>query len=128
MVAVKPKLPLKAKNNKNKAASKIEKLNKKTKPQKLQASPLPVQKTKAVKTVAAEVKKEAAPATLKKKVKYVMPSQSVTEDVANSCLSALLDVVVKHDKQKNVLFDDEKPIFAEIHCIKIQNTRGNIKL
>lgn len=130
MVAVKPKLPLKAKNNKNKKATKVEKLNKKTKPQKPQVNPPPVQNIKAMKQVPAELKKEDIPAAAapKKKVKYVMPTQSITENIVNSCLSALLDVVVTHDKQKNAIFDDEKPIFAEIHCIKIQNTRGNIKL
>ncbi|KAJ8728110.1 hypothetical protein PYW08_016495 [Mythimna loreyi] len=128
MVSVKPKLPLKAKKNKNIKSTKVEKLNKKSKPQKPQVKSPPVQKTKTVKQVTEEVKKEAAPAAPKKKVKYVMPSQSVTQDLVQSCLSALLDVVVNHDKQKNAIFDDEKPIFAEIHCIKIQNTRGNIKL
>lgn len=124
MVAVKPKLPLKAKNKKS---AKVEKLNKKkAKPQKLQVKSPPAQKTKAVKQVPEEITKEAAPK--KKKVKYVMPSQSVTKNLVNSCLSALLDVIVPHDNRKNAIFADEKPIFVEIHCIKIQNTRGNIKL
>ncbi|KAJ8730139.1 hypothetical protein PYW07_017177 [Mythimna separata] len=132
MVSVKPKLPLKAKTNKNKKSAKVEKLNKKTKPLKPQVKPPPVQKTKnekkVVKQVTQEVKKEVVPAAPKKKVKYVMPSHSVSHGLVQSCLSALLDVVVNHDKQKNAIFDDEKPIFAEIHCIKIQNTRGNIKI
>ena len=125
MVAIKPKVPLKAKNNKNKKPAKVEKLNKKTKPQKLQVKPPPAQKAKIVKQIAEEIKTETIP---KKNVKYVFPSTSVTENLVQSCLSALLNVLVTHDKQKNAIFDDEKPIFAEIHCIKIQNTSGNIKL
>lgn len=125
MAATKPKVPLKAKKNKNKKVAKVEKLDKRTKPQNLQVKPPPAKKTKIVKQITEEIKKEAAP---KKKVKYVLPSESVTENLIQSSLSALLNVLVAHDKQKNAIFDDEKPIFAEIHCIKIQNTNGNVKL
>lgn len=127
MVSVKQKVPLKKKNNKDKISAKVKKTNKNIKPNKPPHTDIKpqVKNTKKVKQIIEEVKKEATP---KKKVKYIMPSQGITEDLVNSCLSALLDVVVVHDKQKNAIFDDEKPIFAEIHCIKIQNTRGNVRL
>ncbi|CAH0701245.1 unnamed protein product [Spodoptera exigua] len=126
MVSVKPKVPIKAKNKENKKPVKIEKQNKKVKPQnpKPKVTPPSPKETKIVKQVKEEIKKEDA---LKKKAKYVMPSASITDDIVNSCLSALLDVIVPNDRQKNKIFEDEKPIFAEIHCIKIQNTRGNVR-
>ncbi|XP_022830813.1 ribosomal L1 domain-containing protein 1-like [Spodoptera litura] len=126
MVSVKPKVPLKAKNKKDKKPVKIEKQNKKAKPQKPQPklTPPSPKETKIVKQVKEEIKKEDVQ---KKKTKYVMPSASITDDLVNSCLSALLDVIVPNDRQKNKIFEDEKPIFAEIHCMKIQNTKGNIR-
>ncbi|KAF9424025.1 hypothetical protein HW555_000734 [Spodoptera exigua] len=126
MVSVKPKVPIKAKNKENKKPVKIEKQNKKVKPQnpKPKVTPPSPKETKIVKQVKEEIKKEDA---LKKIAKYVMPSASITDDIVNSCLSALLDVIVPNDRQKNKIFEDEKPIFAEIHCIKIQNTRGNVR-
>lgn len=127
MVSVKPKVPLKAKNKKDNKPVKIEKQNKKAKPQKPKPklTPPSPKETKIVKQVKEEIKKEDAS---KKKAKYVMPTASITDDLVNSCLTALLDVIVPNDRQKNKIFEDEKPIFAEIHCMKIQNTKGNVRL
>lgn len=61
------------------------------------------------------------------KCTYVMPSIYITENVVDSSISALQQLAAHH-KKTNALFDDEQLIFAEIRCIKIQNTRGNIKL
>lgn len=111
--------------------SKIEKINKKVKAKKLSVSNVPTKlETVSIKpekqaVIVEEVKKEASP---KKTGKYVMPTQSITADVVDNCLNALLNVIVNHDKKKSAIFDDEKPIFAEIRCIKIQNTRGNVRL
>lgn len=126
MVSVKPKVPLKAKNKKDNKPVKIEKQNKKAKPQKPKPklTPPSPKETKIVKQVKEEIKKEDAS---KKKAKYVMPTASITDDLVNSCLTALLDVIVPNDRQKNKIFEDEKPIFAEIHCMKIQNTKGNVR-
>nr|XP_021189928.2 ribosomal L1 domain-containing protein 1 [Helicoverpa armigera] len=152
MVAIKAKTPLMTENNnkKNKKSAKVEK-RKKTKPQKAVVTPAPVIKIKTEKKIPDPSKKEPAPKkpvvktekkekekkvpveikkefSPKKKVKYVMPSENITDDIVNNCLNALLNFIVPLDKQKNAIFDDEKPIFAEIHCIKIQNTRGNVRL
>lgn len=126
MVSVKPKVPLKAKNKKDNKPVKIEKQNKKAKPQKPKPklTPPSPKETKIVKQVKEEIKKEDAS---KKKAKYVMPTASITDDLVNSCLTALLDVIVPNDRQKNKIFEDEKPIFAEIHSMKIQNTKGNVR-
>lgn len=64
---------------------------------------------------------------VKKKVKYVMPSKSITENLVTSSLNALQELAI-HYKKKNTIFEDETPIFAEINCIKIQNSKGAIKL
>lgn len=112
------------------------KINKKVKAKKLKDNKLttiqktviikPEKQTPALDEKKKEVsKKEASP---KKSVKYVMPTESITGDIVDNCLNALLNVIVKHDKKKAAIFDDEKRIFAEIRCIKIQNTRGNVRL
>ncbi|KAL4712288.1 hypothetical protein ACJJTC_004050 [Scirpophaga incertulas] len=62
----------------------------------------------------------------KKKSKLVMPSKYVTENIVLSCLNRL-DQVAASSKKKNLIFEDEQPIFLEIHCIKIQTTRGNFR-
>ncbi|CAK1596102.1 unnamed protein product [Parnassius mnemosyne] len=59
-------------------------------------------------------------------VKYVMPSTSITENLVDSCLDALQKLAAHHSK-KNAIFGFETSIFAEIRCMKIPNTRGNIK-
>lgn len=63
----------------------------------------------------------------KKRTKYVMPSKYITETIISSCLDALQQLAIQY-KNKNAIFEDETAIFAELHCMKIQNTRGNIKL
>lgn len=63
---------------------------------------------------------------IKKKKKYIMPTKSVTNDVVNSCLTAILQLSILH-KKKNTILDDESPIFCEISCIKIQSVQTNIK-
>ncbi|XP_030036567.1 ribosomal L1 domain-containing protein CG13096 [Manduca sexta] len=63
---------------------------------------------------------------VKKRAKYIMPTKSVTDDVVNSCLNALQQLAIQH-KKKNTILNDDTPIFAEIHCMKIQSTKGNIK-
>lgn len=63
----------------------------------------------------------------KKKVKYVMPSKSITENLVTSSLNALQQLSV-HYQKKNTIFEEETPIFVEINCIKIQNSKGTIKL
>lgn len=62
-----------------------------------------------------------------KKVKYVMPSKSITGELVDKCLTALQQLTATY-KNKNTILEDEVPIFAEIHCMKIQNTTANIKL
>lgn len=62
-----------------------------------------------------------------KKVKYIMPTKSITDDLVNSCLNALQQLSV-HQNKKKTLLEDETLIFAEIRCIKIQSLPGNIKL
>lgn len=61
-----------------------------------------------------------------KNVKYIMPTKSVTDELVNSCLSALQELAV-HQNKKKTLLEDETLIFAEIRCIKIQSLPGNIK-
>lgn len=62
----------------------------------------------------------------KKKVNFVMPSKYITESIVESSLNAL-EQVAACTKNKNAIFEDEQHIFAEIHCMKIQTSRGNIK-
>ncbi|RVE45231.1 hypothetical protein evm_010121 [Chilo suppressalis] len=62
----------------------------------------------------------------KKKVKFIMPSKYVTESIVESCLNAI-NQLAAITKKKNAIFEDEQPIFAEIHCIKIQTSKGNVK-
>lgn len=62
-----------------------------------------------------------------RKIKYVMPSKSVTETLVTSTLNALQQLAV-HYRKKNTIFEDETPIFTEINCVKIQSSKGNIKL
>ncbi|CAG9786199.1 unnamed protein product [Diatraea saccharalis] len=62
----------------------------------------------------------------KKKTKFIMPSRYITESIVESCLNAL-DQVAACSIKKNAIFEDEQKIFAEIHCIKIQTSTGNIK-
>lgn len=105
------------------------KIHKSSKPGKIEKHQKPEKKTSKVLKVmpdTASIIKEEVPKTTKRK-KFVMPSKYVTENVANLCLDALQQLAVQY-KKKNAIFEDETPIFAEIHCIKIQNTRGNIKL
>ncbi|CAH2106454.1 unnamed protein product [Euphydryas editha] len=61
-----------------------------------------------------------------KKVKYVMPSKAVTENIVTACLDAL-EKLDSHDKKKNVIFGDETQIFMEIRCIKILHSKSNLK-
>lgn len=63
----------------------------------------------------------------KKKVKYIMPSKYISDSIIESCLVAL-EQLAACSKNKNVIFEDEVQIFAEINCIKIQTTKGNVKL
>ncbi|XP_063824880.1 ribosomal L1 domain-containing protein CG13096 [Ostrinia nubilalis] len=60
------------------------------------------------------------------KTKFVMPSKNIKEANVDLCLAAL-EQVATNTKNKNAIFDDETQIFAEINCIKIQTTTGNIK-
>lgn len=120
MVSIKKKVPLKKlKTNIKSVEINKSKLNKKK--QKLKVLP---QVAEEVKQTKKEVTNEVAAV---KRTKYVMPSQAITDNLVNSCLNSLLNVITAQDKQKKAIFDDEKPIFAEIHCIKIQNTRGNLQ-
>ncbi|CAB3224133.1 unnamed protein product [Arctia plantaginis] len=128
MVSIKQNIPLKKKKNNSKSNSKVKKL-KNEKPKKAEVAKLSklesvVKNLQPVKPEHLEVKKKVSQRI---KGKYKMPSKAISEELINTCLNALLNVIVSDEKQKNALFDDEKPIFAEIHCIKIQNTRGNIK-
>lgn len=109
--------------NNHKNSVKIEK-----KPKKIEKKVLPTvlpknepQLKKTSDSVAAKSK------AIERKFNYVMPSKYITENVVNSSLRAL-EQLAAHHKKSNALFDDEQPIFAEIHCLKIQNSSGNIKL
>lgn len=87
-----------------------------------------VKKEKAAKIIETVQKVQVEPEKeKKKKIKYVMPSKYIKENIVSSCLDALQQLAT-HSMKKNAIFDDETVIFAEIHCIKIQNTQGNIKL
>lgn len=130
MVSKKKQLPLKKNKNNSKKTFKVKKLKNGTSKKaevvaKLSKLASVVEDLQPGYSENLEVKKAVSQ---KKKEKYQMPSKAVSEELINSCLKALLNVIVSDEKQKNALFDDEKPIFAEVHCIKIQNTRGNIKL
>ncbi|KPJ02777.1 Ribosomal L1 domain-containing protein CG13096 [Papilio xuthus] len=74
-----------------------------------------------------KVPKDTEEVVKAKKVKYVMPSKAVKEDLVNSCLNALQKLTIHHNK-KNTIFGTETSIFAEIRCIKIPRSRGNVKL
>ncbi|CAH2236823.1 jg8574 [Pararge aegeria aegeria] len=63
----------------------------------------------------------------KKKSHFKMPSKIITEDLVTSCLVALEKLTNHYDK-KNAIFGDETQIFIEIRCIKIPNTKGNIRI
>lgn len=63
----------------------------------------------------------------KQKVKYIMPSKNITENLVTSALNALQQLSV-HYQKKNTILEDETPIFAEINCVKIQSSKGAIKL
>ncbi|XP_013169512.1 PREDICTED: ribosomal L1 domain-containing protein CG13096-like [Papilio xuthus] len=73
-----------------------------------------------------KVPKDTEEVVKAKKVKYVMPSKAVKEDLVNSCLNALQKLTIHHNK-KNTIFGTETSIFAEIRCIKIPRSRGNVK-
>ncbi|XP_034830366.1 ribosomal L1 domain-containing protein CG13096 [Maniola hyperantus] len=62
----------------------------------------------------------------KKKSHYKVPSKVITEDLVTSCLVAL-EQLTSHYDRKNAIFGDETPIFMEIRCIKIPNTRANMR-
>ncbi|KAI5651824.1 ribosomal protein l1p/L10e family domain-containing protein [Phthorimaea operculella] len=55
-----------------------------------------------------------------------MPSKSVTPDLVDKALNALQQLTI-HYQKKNTILEDETLIFAEIRCIKIQNSKGNVK-
>ncbi|KAM3964367.1 ribosomal L1 domain-containing protein CG13096 [Aphomia sociella] len=56
-----------------------------------------------------------------------MPSRHITNELVEQCLAAL-EHLNTASKKKNAIFDEETPIFAEINCIKIQSSKGNIKI
>ncbi|XP_075973453.1 ribosomal L1 domain-containing protein CG13096-like [Anticarsia gemmatalis] len=123
MVSAKKNVPPKKRNNIQKSA-KVGKLKTK-KPKTAQIVQAVTESPKTAKQVKPNIETKVSP---NKKVKYTMPSKAITEDLVDSCLSALIDIAVcDQEKHKNFIFEDDKPIFAEIHCMKIQNTRGNIK-
>lgn len=107
----------------------------KSKLRKKQNTKIKVEKTKNIKrsTTVKVIKKVEKKNKLnthlhaeKKKVKYVYPSKTITDDLVISCLTALQQLTAEN-KNKKAIFEDDTPIFMEIHCIKIQNTKGNIK-
>ncbi|KAJ0177175.1 hypothetical protein K1T71_007184 [Dendrolimus kikuchii] len=121
MISVKPLRPKKTKLNKKQKRVNITKIEKLKNPDVKLSIKVPADRS-------IKIKAETASniVTEKKKAKYVFPSKSITEDVVNSCLTALQHVTVQ-SKKKNTIFEEETPIFIEIHCIKIQNSKGNVR-
>lgn len=123
MVSVKLNVPKKVKVKKPQKLAKVAKITKVK----------PVKKTPTVnvslkdKLVTEVVQKTPDTTEIKKKTKYVMPSKNINEDLVDSCLSALQQLSTNYNK-KNTIFEDDTSIFAEINCIKIQNSTGNVKL
>lgn len=122
MVSVKQVVPKHLKVKNIKKTSKVEKVKKKNLVKEGAKEQCMQQKLHKVVPQTAVLKP-----VVKKKVKYAMPSKSITENHVTSCLNALQQLAVHHQK-KNTIFEDETPIFAEIKCIKIQNSKGAIKL
>lgn len=122
MVSVKQVVPRNPKVKNIKKIAKVEKIKKKKLIEESVKQPLIQQKLSKVVPQKALLEPKS-----KKKVKYVMPSKSITENLVTSSLNALQQLAV-HYQKKNKIFEDETIIFAEINCIKIQNSKGNIKL
>ncbi|XP_049868909.1 ribosomal L1 domain-containing protein CG13096-like [Pectinophora gossypiella] len=121
MISVKQAMPKKMKAKKLQKPAKVEK-KVKSKPVKEIATKLLSEENQ----IAREPQSLVNDIKQKNKTKYVMPSKSITEKLVNLSLNALQQLTV-HYKKKNTIFEDETPIFAEINCIKIQNTKGNVK-
>ncbi|XP_063380707.1 ribosomal L1 domain-containing protein CG13096-like [Cydia fagiglandana] len=125
MVSIKQTSVKKAKRDKIQKPTKIEK-KKATEVVKKPAKKILKENVKEIVKAVTPVKASEAVKSSKKR-KYVMPSKYITEELVVKCLSALQQLSENH-KNKNTLLEDETVIFAEIHCMKIQNTSANIKL
>lgn len=122
MVSVKQVVPRNPKVKNTKKTVKVEKVKKKNSIKENVKQPPIQQKLSKVVTPKAVLEPMD-----KKKLKYLMPSKSITETLVTSSLTALQQLAV-HYQKKNTIFEDETPIFAEINCIKIQSSKGAIKL
>lgn len=80
-----------------------------------------------VEAVPEEVIQENVIITKKKKNRYIMPSESVTEKLVKKCVSSLFKLA-EHQKKDTKIFEEESQIFAEIHPMKIQDRKGNVRL
>lgn len=110
----------------------VKSLQKKIKKEKLKTGKTKKSKKVSLKPTIAKtsIKKiaETQAETIKNnKIKYKMPSKIVNENIVSLCLNALEKLVAQHDK-KNAIFGDETQIFMEIRCIKLLNTRSNLRL
>lgn len=82
-------------------------------------------KDNEVKEIKLEKPTENGQSTTKKR--YTKPSKFINDKLVDLCLSAVLKLA-EDSKKSNKILEDETAIFAEIHCMKIQNTKGNISL
>ncbi|XP_053608075.1 ribosomal L1 domain-containing protein CG13096 [Plodia interpunctella] len=121
MVSMKQPIPEKARSEKTRKKSKLNKI-KKSQLKQEKASLKPIKKKQIITKKSINELNNVA-----NKVKLFMPSKYITEKLVEQCLQAL-EKLTAATKNKNAIFDEETPIFAEIKCIKIQNTRGNIKI
>ncbi|CAG9094746.1 unnamed protein product [Plutella xylostella] len=80
-------------------------------------------KDNEVKEIKLEKPTENGQSTTKKR--YTKPSKFINDKLVDLCLSAVLKLA-EDSKKSNKILEDETAIFAEIHCMKIQNTKGNI--
>lgn len=118
---MKQPIPEKARSEKTRKKSKLNKI-KKSQLKQEKASLKPIKKKQIITKKSINELNNVA-----NKVKLFMPSKYITEKLVEQCLQAL-EKLTAATKNKNAIFDEETPIFAEIKCIKIQNTRGNIKM
>lgn len=126
MLSVKQSAPKIAKRNKKQKSFKIEKLEKKTFKIVSEKESLNKNYLRTKNEEKKETSDSITKITKKKKTKYIMPSKSITNELVEQCL-LVLEQLKMNTKKKNAIFDEETQIFAEINCIKIQNSKGNIK-
>ncbi|VVC87308.1 ribosomal L1 domain-containing protein CG13096 [Leptidea sinapis] len=86
----------------------------------------PISKEKIIGSEELQQKSTSGQDIIKSKVKYTMPSKGVTSNTVDLSLHALKKIS-EHYNTKNLIFGDETQIFMEIRCIRMPNTKSNIK-